>query len=804
MKLKHLPFIAGGALLALSSCSSDEPVMTGNGDGNVTFTVCLPGAIGTRDGETAEQAYANGKTAQELHYYIYDLDKDEFIVESSQSIDITATVNMNLVNGKEYGIIWFAKNATAPWSVDKDNKTIDFTLPDADSDGTPEAIKHNEETYDAFYAYTTVKVEGAINQPVELYRPFAQVNVGTNDIILKANAKTEEEKVNAEILENAFGTGLANLHTRMAITTTVPTTLNPIDGTVTGEQTITYVPSTIPSDVQTFPVDGYKYLAMNYILAGKGENGTGNVHNLEFTILKGENDADVYNTITVASVPVKANYRTNIYGQLLTSAANFTVTIEPEPIGDVENRNLWDGKTVSYPTLNSDDKEIVVNSAADFIAVAQMINGTVAKTVADIPRGPNGELLLSDIYDMYALTNAWAGDDPANWSYVAANDLKDYTLKLNGNVDFNGQEWSGFGDSEHPFAGKIEGNGYSISGLVNALINNANGATVENVSIDVHSNYGALIRESDGNVSISNVKVYGEVSKSLDDDDLNTKQGASAFVSYVKGGSLLIEECENHANITDDSYLAGGFVGRTACPVTIKNCKNYGNVASYRPDQGKAAGFIGVPAAKTVIENCNNYGEIYVESKLLAAAGGIVGWFGGELTITNCTNEGNINASIDGTNGTSLSPIGGIYGGSGWGTAPKLITGCKNTGNITVVVKNVNSTGYEKGVYVDSIMGATSYDDVTINDCTAGGSIKVTSEGTQMQYLAGLVGGLGWNKSITMKNNVIESSLSIEGNQDENTKINALYFNIANANPAAVPVLENNTNNTSYAEKGGL
>lgn len=70
-------------------------------------------------------------------------------------------------------------------------------------------------------------------------------------------------------------------------------------------------------------MDGYRYLSMNYILAPQNEN---DVNNLTFNVLRGET---VMNTVKVPNVPMRANYQTNIYGALLTSATNFTVTIKP-------------------------------------------------------------------------------------------------------------------------------------------------------------------------------------------------------------------------------------------------------------------------------------------------------------------------------------------------------------------------------------------------------------------------------------------------------------------------------------------
>ena len=69
---------------------------------------------------------------------------------------------------------------------------------------------------------------------------------------------------------------------------------------------------------------------MNYLLVAADKT----VVDIDFTYTDGSNAK----TRTVGSVPVQRNYRTNIYGSILTSVVGFDVIINPdynEPNHDV-------------------------------------------------------------------------------------------------------------------------------------------------------------------------------------------------------------------------------------------------------------------------------------------------------------------------------------------------------------------------------------------------------------------------------------------------------------------------------------
>ncbi len=267
----------------------------------MTFSAEFPGNVTTK-------AYADGLSVDQLYYAVYNTGETNPVYVPQEPVEITgksANVHLKLVSGKTYDILF--------WAQDADNKTYRLALDGQTITVDYAQMKSNDETNDAFYAFRTYEVKGAVNEIVGLTRPFAQINLGTNDL--------------AGINDDSF-----NL-TKSSMKATVANVLNLATGAVSGEAEVEYAANLLPVESKdgSFPVGGYSYLAMNYVLIGKDDATT----NCEFAIYEGENTTAT-NTITVSNVPVKRNYRTNIYGSLITDQAGFIVQVEPG-IGNLSN-----------------------------------------------------------------------------------------------------------------------------------------------------------------------------------------------------------------------------------------------------------------------------------------------------------------------------------------------------------------------------------------------------------------------------------------------------------------------------------
>ena len=285
-------------VVLLASCSKEEAPGQINGEESlVTFNLSTD--------QLATKAVGDGTTAQKLYYAVYgESGMIEQISKVTTPVDMGGNlqypVTMTLLNGKAYSIIFWAQSQGAPCTIDWEAKTMTYAPTIA-----------NQESYDAFFAYVPeFKVTGDKTESVQLKRPFAQLNIAT----------TEDDLTD---LKNYWNKGE---YTVAKVTVEkLPNVLNLVDGIVSGDEQVVYDYANISLlDSETFPVDGYsKYLAMNYVLV--------NDQTLVDVTLDINTAVDAQNTETkhFNNIPVKRNYKTNIYGDLYASKFTYNVDIVP-------------------------------------------------------------------------------------------------------------------------------------------------------------------------------------------------------------------------------------------------------------------------------------------------------------------------------------------------------------------------------------------------------------------------------------------------------------------------------------------
>ena len=290
MKRSYLSLALAGMLFA-TACSEEQITSEIGGESVVTFTAELPSQV------SSSRAYGEGTTATTLHYAIYEVGQTTPLIVCDDENPVTFTnlkakFEVSLVNGMTYDVVFWADAPGSIYSFDAATQTITANYSAATS---------NQESYDAFYQVVKgMQVNGAAQQPVELYRPFAQLNIGTNDTDQAATAGIEVDSTQVEV--KAY------------------TTLNLYSGEVSGETTITYAKSAKAEG--TFPIADNEYLAMNYILVPADYT----TYDVTFTTYEGTTQI---NERTYTAVPLQRNYKTNIYGRLLTSTTEFNVEIKP-------------------------------------------------------------------------------------------------------------------------------------------------------------------------------------------------------------------------------------------------------------------------------------------------------------------------------------------------------------------------------------------------------------------------------------------------------------------------------------------
>ena len=293
---KYLLGMSAVAMLIATSCQDDLGINGGDAS-MVEFVVTTP--------EIATRAYSDGQTATELQYAVYkangeilgDLTK-AVALNNAEEIHGSTKVNLKLTTGNTYTVVFWAADEDAPYVVDFGAKLAEANMKVCYSDAVS-----NDEGRDAFYAVETFTVTGAQTETIELRRPFAQINIGTADY--------------ADSQKSGY------TPTMSAVTVkNLGDQLNFATGKVSGDAEARVFGEALIDKNETFPVAGYEYLAMNYVLVDTKKG----LVDVEFTYTDGK-DAK---TRTVGSVPVQRNYRTNIYGQLLTSDVDINVEIVPE------------------------------------------------------------------------------------------------------------------------------------------------------------------------------------------------------------------------------------------------------------------------------------------------------------------------------------------------------------------------------------------------------------------------------------------------------------------------------------------
>ena len=415
------------AMLFATSCMKELATENAGETSVVTFSVATP--------EMATRAYSDGTTATVLQYAVYDAAGTELrdLTVNNATINGTANVALQLTTGNTYSVIFWAAAPDAPYTVDFANKTmtVDYTN-----------VVNNDENLDAFYKYHTFTVSGAQTETVELKRPFAQLNIGTADL--------------------AASTAAGYTPTRSSVTVeNVYETLNLATGAVSDEAVVVFAENAIPSG-QTFPVANNEYLAMNYLLVSAEKE----VVDLTFTYT----DGTTAKTRTVGAVPVQRNYRTNIYGNLLTSDVDVNVEIEPD---------------FDEPALELDDLHKAALNGGEITLTEDVFLTTPLEVVGKLTLNLNGKTLSANIHK---------SEGPV--------------VKNTGTLTINGGTISSLaenGGAAIQNSGTLVVNDATLNGAVNAngswpayTVNNTGVMTINNTTIT--SYHGSVASYGDGAV----------------------------------------------------------------------------------------------------------------------------------------------------------------------------------------------------------------------------------------------------------------------------------------------------------------
>ena len=498
--MKKFLFLAVAAVAMLAtSCSKDETANAyPEGDTKVSFTVVAP--------ELQTRTIGDGTTATTLEYAVYDANWNHIAyLDGTTTINLQTTVDLELIDGKTYNLIFWAENAASPYDFNRADKKVYVNYDNN--------FVANNEKYDAFYApVKNLQVRAGLNPTVRLYRPFAQLNVATSDWNHIVNSNEAFE--NTEVKVKAYNT------------------LNLVDGEVSGDAVRTFNFAAMPTETLSVNGQDYKWLAMNYLLVNEKEL-------VEVTFNAQNNNVAEkvwYN------VPVERNHRTHILGKLLTSSVDFEIIIMPdfiepaeEYVDDVETlltaiADATHGETITvapgtYPVVLdiTGAKNFTLKAAGEvvFAGIDHQTNGTPSTVAFDgitidnsiIATRAEGGWFTGTAPNIAPCVGAWGGDLTFNnCKFIVAGTsgretgvMTWWTGNNQMSLAFNGCEF--VGKDNHASARAMQ-----IYGNVNMEVNNCTFTTAKDYTLKYVAGEGN-VAVFEGN-TVSNSENFVELGSS--------------------------------------------------------------------------------------------------------------------------------------------------------------------------------------------------------------------------------------------------------------------------------------------------
>lgn len=313
---------------------------------------------------------------------------------------------------------------------------------------------------------------------------------------------------------------------------------------------------------------------------------------------------------------------------------NYTVGDTPiyegELEGAEEDKQVWDGETATIPEPVVDEatgKEYYpVTQASDLAGLAALVNGTASRAAA------------SNAID----------------------------IKLTGDIDLAGNEWTPIGTSSQPYKGTFDGCGYAIKNLVVTgnnsyvgLFGNTNNGEIKNLTIENAMVSGRLnvgvVSGQPYTSKYTNITVKGHVEV----NGMAYVGGVGGKNAYANWENITVDvDADSYVNANSvengtayRSYVGGvvGFNGEGGH--SFKNITSNIDVKGSTCDVG---GLFGIAHYGNQFENCSSSGdvEIYAASEAAEAEeiGGIAGVWnngGADVKFTGCAFTGTLKTNIE-------------------------------------------------------------------------------------------------------------------------------------------------------------
>ena len=462
MKKFLFPALALG--LVMTSCQSDEPFAPGEGgEKQVTFTLNVPGELGTRAGAAGNESDKGGFSNDQgtLSYTLVLTANGDSQVLKAAGEDKEVVFTPTVVLGREYTVTAYAHFGDA-----------------LDSLTAIEITKHfNDETKDAYTWTGKINFatdQDGTNQNITLTRPFGKLRLVATDYVAGG------ESLNTEIKS-----------VKVTYTDRQAATFNATTGLFAFAND--YVNAT-EADVfdgyyqqQTEGTTTLTTLFADYIPANPGDN------MVDFTVEVTYTNDEKYSR-TFNDIPVKRNALTTLKGNFFTAGAEITVNVD-DAFDDEKSKeyDVWNGQS-DTSWYNDTDTEFTINTANELAGFSKLVDEGKTFEGKTVKLGK----------DIYLYGENWnpIGDNRTDNAFIGVFDGQKHTIQ--------GAHITG----DHCFDGTVYGSkeGWGLFSVVD-------GATIKNLKVDgaTFGSYTVITGTIAGyannttfdNIEITNTKIAG-------------------------------------------------------------------------------------------------------------------------------------------------------------------------------------------------------------------------------------------------------------------------------------------------------
>lgn len=363
--------------------------------------------------------------------------------------------------------------------------------------------------------------------------------------------------------------------------------------------------------------------------------------------------ADVNETVTLSELATRTlTFAVTPADATVTVTHPVGGTIKPEADGGYK---LYLGETYAYTVAKAD----YITVSGSFTAAK---NDTITVTLTYAGAGWDGTTKTAPAQDESGIYLIGTAAELAWFADAVNGGQKAINGKLTANINLNGKTWTAIGTDSNKFAGTLDGDSHTVSGLVTTgLVGElAEGGVVENLRVNcaivsTSSLLGGVANSSAG--TIRNCMVSGSITFSS-----GGYNGASAIggIAGRNTGNGVISGCVSRAVVKDaydnstygTSAPLGGIAGYAYG--VVENCYFTGTLAVKKTQPNKIinqkrGGLVGELNANAELKGSYVAGEFAIadESKF----GAVVGKVNSGATITNCAYLDTIapQAAADGT-----------------------------------------------------------------------------------------------------------------------------------------------------------